>query len=282
MPLNAIDVSYCQKAVDYKAVKLAGISAVIARNGYMDKTDDEFHTHITNALKNGLDVGTYTYLLSSNPAEARREARLAVKRLERYKGQITYPVFADMESDKYLSPARYDNTIRTAILCAFLETIEAEGYYPAVYINPAWLENYIDKKAILGKYDIWLAAWTENPVKETKFKYGQTMWQWGVGKVNGVRGKVDCDLVYCNYPQKIRSQGKNFLPKIKSVKLAFDAAVRNIPSAKGKKLGVLAAGTKCVIVEGTETKDPITGYTYIQLAGGKEQWIVKSAIGTAI
>lgn len=278
MALNAIDISYCQKNVDFKAAKLAGVSAVIIRNGYIDKKDSEFDKHMKGALAAGLEVGTYTYLLASTPAEAKREAKQTISRLEPYKGKVAYPIFADMESDKYLSAARYDNTVRTAILCAFLETVAAAGYYPAVYINPAWLENYIDKQAIVGKYDIWLAAWTESPTKPTKFQYGQTMWQWGLGTVNGVRGKVDCDLVYCDYPQKIRSQGKNFLPQYKAVKLAYDAAIRSEPKASSKKLGVLAAGSKCVIVEKTDTKDPETGYVYVELAGGKSQWIVKSAI----
>lgn len=63
-----------------------------------------------------------------------------------------------------------------------------------------------------------------------------------------------------------------------SVTLAYDAAIRSAPSVDAKKLGVLSAGTKCVIDKGTDTKDPKSGYVYVRLAGGKSQWIVKSAI----
>lgn len=66
--------------------------------------------------------------------------------------------------------------------------------------------------------------------------------------------------------------------KEQTVTLAFDATIRSEPKTSSAKLGLLTAGTKCVIVKGTETKDPKTNYTYVQLAGGKSQWIVKSAI----
>lgn len=65
--------------------------------------------------------------------------------------------------------------------------------------------------------------------------------------------------------------------KLKAVKLDFDAKIRSIPSIKGAQVGFLAAGSKCVIVEGSDIIDPITKYTYVKL-GGKDQWIVKSAI----
>lgn len=277
MPTKAIDISYCQQNVDFKAVKLSGISAVIIRTGYLGKTDVEWDKHVKGAVSAGLDVGAYTYIMSETPEQARREARETVTRCDKYKGHITYPVFADMESEKYMT-SRFDKQSRTKILLAFLDEIGKAGYYPAVYINPSWLETYIDKKQIQGRYDIWLAAWTDNPNKPTRFNYGQTMWQWGAAPVNGIKGAVDCDLVYCNYPQKIRAQCKNYLEQLQNVTLAFDAAVRSIPSTTGKKLGVLSAGTKCVIVKNSETKDSVSGYVYVRLGGGKSQWIVKTAI----
>lgn len=277
MPIKAIDISIWQKNVDFEAVKKSGVSTVIIRNGYLNKTDEEFTNHMKGALAAGFDIGTYTYLTSTTPEQARKEARQTVKRLEKYKGSINYPVFADMEDNRYAT-SNFDKTSRTQIMLAFLDEIEKSGYYSGVYINPIWLESYVDKKQILGRYDIWLAAWTENPNRPTRFQYGQTIWQWGKGTVKGVSEEVDSDLIYCDYPAKIRSQKKNFLPQYKAVTLAFNAAVRSRPSASSKKVGLLTAGTKCVIVEGTDTLDPDTEYVYVQLAGGKSQWIVKSAI----
>lgn len=277
MPIKAIDISTWQKNINFTAVKQSGISAVIIRNGYLGTTDSEFHSHMKKALQAGIDTGTYTFIMSENVEQAKKEAQKTIQRLEPYKGKLTYPVFADMEAEKYMT-SRFDKASRTKILLAFIGEIEKAGYYPAVYINPAWLESYVDKKQIIGRYDIWLAAWTDNPNKPTKYQYGQTMWQWGTANVNGISGKVDSDLVYCDYPQKIRSQKKNFLPQYQTVALAYDAAVRSQPTADSKRVGLLTAGTKCVIIKGSETLDKATKYTYVQLAGGKSQWIVKSAI----
>ena len=280
MALKGIDISYCQHNVDFVTAKKSGISAAIIRNGYFGKTDTEWSNHVSRALYAGLDVGTYTYIWSENPEQAVKEAEQTVQRLEKYKGRINYPVFADMEDKKYLT-SRFNKSSRTKILLSFLETINKSGYYPGVYTNPSWLETYLDKSKILGQYDIWLAAYTHDPNKPTKYDYGQTMWQWGMGIVPGA-GEVDSDLIYVNYPDIIRKAKKNFLEHYKAVTLAFDAAIRSEPSVSGKKLGVLSAGTKCAIVEGTETVDKLSKYTYIKLAGSKEQWIVKSAISGGV
>lgn len=67
----------------------------------------------------------------------------------------------------------------------FCETIRAAGYMPGIYSNPAWFESYYKKAELIGKYDIWLAHWTENPDKPTKYNYGQRIWQWGHDKLGG-------------------------------------------------------------------------------------------------
>lgn len=278
MQKRAIDISYCQPSVDFGKVKKSGISTVIIRNGYLGKTDTSWYNNTQKAIDAGFDIGTFTYIWSETPQKAAKEAEETIQRLERFKGKINYPIFADMEDVKYLK-SRFNKSSRTDILLTFLKTIDRAGYYPAVYINPDWLENYVDKTKILGKYDIWLAAWTGNPDKSTRYNYNQTMWQWGKAPVPGIKGgKVDSDLVYIDYPERIFKAGKNYLEHLKPVVLAFPAAIRSEPSVSGQRLGVLSAGTKCAIVEGTETVDKVSKYTYVKLAGGKSQWIVKSAI----
>lgn len=278
--IKAIDVSTWQGNINFDKVKAAGVKAVIIRSGYLGKTDAFFDRNVQGAQAAGFDIGAYTYIMSETPADAIKEANETVKRLEKYKGAFNYPIFGDMEDKKYCT-SRFNKQSRTAILLSFLETIAKAGYYAAVYINPAWLETFVDKSRIVGIYDIWLAAWTNSPNKPTKYNYGQVMWQWGTETVSGIIGNVDSDLVYIDYPEKIRAAKKNFLKaksKDKSVTLAYNAVIRDTPREKGRRLGCLSAGTKCVIVEGTDAFDPVSKYTYIQLAGGKSQWIVKSAI----
>ena len=210
--MKVIDISYANPDVDFVKVKAAGIPTVIIGNGYYGKTDTDFNKHISNAIKADMDIGTYTYIMSDTVAQARKEAQQTLERLKPYRGFINYPVFCDMECSKYYDDKKYSDKLRTDIIKAFCEEIRKGGYYPAVYINPSWLEEWTNKKEILGVYDIWLAAWTENESKDTRYDYGQTMWQWGTKRVNGIKGDVDSNFCYIDYPAKIRKAGLNFLP----------------------------------------------------------------------
>ena len=220
MEIKAIDVSVWNTVEDYDKVRKSGVKAVIVRNGYLGKTDDRYHSHMKGAIKAGLDVGSFTYIVSKNVQQARTEARETLERLKPYKGHLTYPVFCDMEDERYHNGEWGTFTKRqcTDIIKAFCEEIAKGGYYPALYINPQWLEKYVYKSELLGKYDVWLAAWTNFSDKSTRFNYGQVMWQWGTDIVSGIKEKVDADLVYIDYPAKIRAAGKNYLQS-KAVKI---------------------------------------------------------------
>ncbi|MGN0655440.1 MAG: GH25 family lysozyme, partial [Ruminiclostridium sp.] len=210
---------------DYDKVRKSGVKAVIVRNGYLGKTDDLYHTHMKGVIKAGMDVGTFTYIVSKNVQQARTEARETIERLKPYRGHLTYPVFCDMEDERYHNGewGKFTKRQCTDIIKAFCEEIAKGGYYPALYINPAWLESYTYKSELVGKYDIWLAAWTGNLSVPTKYNYNQTMWQWGKGPVSGVKEAVDGDWVYIDYPAKIRAAGKNYLqPKAVKIERAND------------------------------------------------------------
>lgn len=222
LKIKAIDISYAQQDVDFSKIKKAGIKAVIIRNGYLNKTDTCFKKHMRGAIAAGLDIGTYTYIMSNTVEEAKKEAQQTITRLKPYRGYINYPVFCDMESEKYYSD-KFNNRLRTDIILTFCEEIKKSGYYAALYINPSWLEEWTNKVELLRKYDIWLAAWTEDPNKATKYDYGQTMWQWGKDRISGINGPVDGNIVYIDYPLKIKTAGMNYLPdKIASKKKVSD------------------------------------------------------------
>ena len=80
---------------------------------------------------------------------------------------------------------------------AFCEKIRQAGFKPGIYANPSFMENYFDKRQLVGKYDIWLAHWTESPDKPSKYDYGQTMWQWGLDRIGGY--DIDGDICFFDY-----------------------------------------------------------------------------------
>ena len=129
--------------------------------------------------------------MSVKQAEAEAEKCAAV-----LKGlSPTYPVFFDMEEKKQISGLNTDT--RTKMAIAFCEKIRQAGFKPGIYANPSFMENYYDKQRLVGKYDIWLAHWTNSPDRPSRYNYGQTMWQWGLDRIGGY--DIDGDICFCEY-----------------------------------------------------------------------------------
>ena len=66
--------------------------------------------------------------------------------------------------------------------------------------------------------------------------------------------------------------------KTKKCVLAYPAKVRSAPTISSNQLGRISEGSTVTIVIGSDTKDSVSGNTYVRLNGQTERWIVKSAI----
>lgn len=189
--IKGIDVSYCQTGFDFAAAKKAGCEFVIVRAGIGTRTDTQLKNHMKNITKNNLKYGFYWYSKALTVTAAKDEASACIKAIKNYSPD--YPVFYDMEEQEQIE--KLDNTARTAIITAFCEAIKVAGFKPGIYLNPSWLETYVDKTTLLKKYPLWLAHWTGSPDKPSKYDYGQTIWQWGVDNIGGmdVDGDVICE-----------------------------------------------------------------------------------------
>lgn len=186
--IKAIDVSYCQSGVDYKKVKSSGIGAVLIRAGYGRETyqkDSQFETHYRNAKANGLLVGAYWYSYANSVEDAKREAKACLACINGKK--FDYPIYYDMEE---LWQTQLGKALCTAMAKAFCETIVAAGYKAGVYANLNWFNNYLDYATLKKSYSIWLAQWASSYSKDCD------IWQYSdCGKINGISGNVDLDLV---------------------------------------------------------------------------------------
>lgn len=196
MSVKGIDISYCQNGIDYQALKKAGVKFAIIRAGASERTDNLLETHVKGCQKNGIDYGFYWYCYAMGVAEVKKEAAACLKAIAKY-AKPDYPVFFDMEEQAQISGL--NSKLRTDMAIEFCKAIEKGGYPCGIYANPAWLENYYEKSRLVGKYDIWLAHWTDSPNKPSKYNYGQTMWQWGVDRIGM---DVDGDVSFIDYPAK--------------------------------------------------------------------------------
>ena len=225
--IKGYDISRWQDGIDY-AVLLKSAEYIILRAGIGAQEDSVFAEHLAACRKHDIPVGVYWYTKAHSVAEAQAEAQKCIEVLRRYNLHPLYPVFYDMEEKSQIE--QLDNATRTAMAVHFCEEIKKAGLYPGIYANPSWLENYYNKDELIGVYDIWLAHWTYDPDKPTKYDYGQTMWQWGVEHIGGM--DVDADICYADYPKIIgdyyRSLGTDTADKPDT---ATDAA-------GGEKIGV--------------------------------------------
>ncbi len=200
---NGIDVSKWQGEIDWKKVKDAGIQFAMLRDGFgrfPNQSDEYFETNYKNAKAAGLYVGAYHYSYAKNPQQAREEANYCLSLLG--DKVFDFPICYDVE-DASQSALSKDEI--SDIVAAFCERIEAAGYYVCVYMNLSWLNTKV-REDIFQKYDIWLAHWTEN----TSFARGYGIWQYASdGSVAGVRGRVDLDSAYKNYPNIMAANGLN-------------------------------------------------------------------------
>ena len=205
---KGIDVSYAQGAINWAEVKAAGVDFAMIRasrgavGGKPIAKDSTFDYNITEATKNNIKVGVYHYLYATTTAQAKKEARFFLKTIEPYR--ITYPVVLDVE-EQY--QADLGKKKITNIVKAFLDEVNAAGYYTMLYSNKAWLTNYLDTSK-LTEHDIWLAQWNTVPTYEGEFG----MWQYSSkGIVSGIEGYVDLNISYKEYTQLIRDGKYNNL-----------------------------------------------------------------------
>lgn len=193
---KGIDISYWQDWLKLQDAKDRGVEFVVIRAGCGKKIDSVFEKHVKGAIEVGLPYGFYWYSEAFSTAEAMYEADACLSTISAYKP--VYPVYYDMEMDTQIK--KLDRATRTKIITTFCDRIKEKGYTPGVYLNPAWLENYVDKKSLLEKYDLWLACWTNSPDVPPKYQYGQKMWQWGVDKISGK--DVDGDICWFDYDRQ--------------------------------------------------------------------------------
>ena len=273
MTVKGIDISYVNRNLDFAKLKKAGVSFVMIRTGYRQKTDDMFHSHMENAIAAGLDVGAYCYCMASTPAEARKEAEYAVSLLKPYK--LSYPVFYDMEDASLFDLSK---TKLTNIALAFLETVENSGFRAGLYVNPSWLENKLNRDRILSKYDLWLAHWTGSPSTPTKYDYGQKMWQWGIDELTGSNGKVDGDICFVNYPAIIASEGgadNPFIPAVGDVVLFGGGSHYGSSSAAQPTGNIRTAGAAKVTNLALNSSHP---YHLVGISSNVYGWVDKDTV----
>ncbi|MGN0574396.1 MAG: GH25 family lysozyme [Ruminococcus sp.] len=197
---NGIDLSCHNGSIDWTKVKA---DFVILRAGYgkeSSQKDNRFEEYYAGAKAHGIPVGAYWYSYAMRIEEAIQEAEVFISTI---KGkQFEYPLFYDVEESKQFALGKEK---LSAIIRAFLERVEAAGYFVGLYGSASSLTTHTADD-IKRKYAIWLAHWCDS----TNYSDAYGIWQHSCkGKVDGISGDVDLDKCYVDYPERIKTKGLN-------------------------------------------------------------------------
>lgn len=203
---NAIDVSKWQGTMNWATVKNAGVHHAMIRAGYgnsVRQIDPQFKRNAAQCIALGIDWGVYWYSYATSPEQARQEARCC---LQVIKGlRPTMPVAYDIEYEPGI--LALSNAQRTAMVKAFLEEVEAAGYYGILYASTNFIQTKLNYQE-LAQYDVWAAQYGSKCT--SPLPYG--IWQYSSQNALGIPGfgkSLDCNHVYKDYPAIIQSAGLN-------------------------------------------------------------------------
>ena len=188
-----IDVSRWQGDIDFEALSKENVEFIMIRLGGQDGIDGDYYIdskftrNIENAIKYGFDVGVYFYSYAYTNEEAINQAKYVVENLKDYK--LKLPIVFDWECWNKFPKFKVSFYDVTKVQDTFLNYVESKGYKSARYGSKNYLTNVWQD----SRHLTWLAHYISN----TTYQGEYFMWQrCDTGKVSGINGAVDVDILY--------------------------------------------------------------------------------------
>lgn len=202
---KGIDVSSWQGDIDWQKVKKSGIDYAILRCGFggdiASQDDVKFARNMKECERVGMPFGVYLYSYANTVEKAKSEAQHVLRLIKGHK--LQYPIYYDLEDAK--TTGKCSKELILEIAKAFVNTLEAKGYWVGIYANKHWNTTYLTDKWYDTK-----ARWIAQYASKCTYKGEYGMWQYSSkGKVNGIQGNVDMNYCYVDYPTLIKTAGKN-------------------------------------------------------------------------
>ncbi len=188
-----IDVSSWQGDIDFDKLQQAGVEFIIIRVGGTRGRDGEyfidnnFTYNITEANKRNIDVGIYFYSYANSNEKAHEEALWVLDKIKDYK--VNLPIAFDWENWSTFNEYNLSFFGLTNMAENFLDTLSDAGYEGLLYSS----KNYLERLWLPSKYETWLAHYTDKTSYTGKYRYWQIC---SDGKVDGINGYVDIDIMY--------------------------------------------------------------------------------------
>lgn len=183
--IKGIDLSDYQRGIAIASLRSLGISFVILKIGEgRTLADASFDAFYDEATRSGLPVGAYFYSYATDEETAIRDANRALSLL---RGRpVPLGVFIDVEDPAQL---KLRDSVLTAVVKAFCDTIRAGGYRPGAYGSDGNLWAKVGPSYLGSDVLVWSACWGGKP------RVVCDVWQDSdKGRISGYNGDVDTDL----------------------------------------------------------------------------------------
>ncbi|MCQ2484202.1 MAG: dockerin type I domain-containing protein [Clostridia bacterium] len=205
---DVIDLSYHNTIISWDDIARS-VDGVILRVGYRATggsrsigADVQFANFYKEASARGLHIGCYFFSNALNTDEAEAEADYVLKKLKENNCKLDMPVYFDMETDAQVALSA---SACTTIARAFCNKLAANGYYVGIYCNKYFARDEINASQ-LSDITFWIAQYARTC--DYTGPYG--MWQYSeTGSTNGIKGNVDMNYCYYDYPAYIKANGYN-------------------------------------------------------------------------
>lgn len=188
-----IDISRWQGDVDFKKLKENNVEFIMIRLGGQDGIDGEYYIdskfkqNIEEATKYGFDIGVYFYSYAYTRKEAEKQAKYVINNLKGHK--IKLPIVFDWECWNKFNEFKISFYELTKVQDSFLNYVEKKGYIGARYGSKNYLTN--------GWQETTHLTWLAHYIDKTNYEGEYFMWQrCDTGKVEGINGAVDVDILY--------------------------------------------------------------------------------------
>lgn len=207
--MKGIDVSDIQGKIKWKRVKEAGIEFAMLRVGYGDRNIDSFfRKNASLCRKNNISVGAYWFSCAATEQDAISEARYCIRAIKHFRIEFPVCFYFDYAAVVHAEKQGIKINKETAsrIAAAYLNEIEANGYYAMNYCNSYFYER-IFSEDIHKQFDTWYSFFAE---ESNVTDVG--IWQYDSREqVDGIEGDVNVNIALKDYRTVIGEKGLNRL-----------------------------------------------------------------------
>ncbi|MGO4293626.1 glycoside hydrolase family 25 protein [Chitinophaga sp. RAB17] len=199
--LLGADVSHYNSRPDWDAMIHAGISFVYIKiSEGVGTPDQKAKAHAENAHANGLKTGYYHFCRPDTrnggtlQTDAIAEANAAVIILQQLP-EPALPLVLDLEDQ-----SSWDTPLSKKDYLAWIEIfiqqiIQSTGVPPVIYSRKEYLDRKLPKDHTLGKYHLWLAAYSIRDANKLKCPVGWQDWSiWQFSEKAHIGGNAMLDL----------------------------------------------------------------------------------------